>query len=398
MRHLVDVSVKRLARVPYGARAIRPGKFSPASLNILFSVTPSFKTAREREQALSLIRRIIAKLAFEVDVISLEAMRGGRSSSRVFKTIFAKSRHAPVVIKIGPRADGAREKANYDRFVCSGLAPANRAELLAFAATRDRAALCYSFAEGTTLTEYLQRGDVAKIDLVLSRLFASLSRTWSAPHLIRAQRDIGRYYLERFFASKNAAVKDETALFACAERYFKAKQKGGGAVIGGDWFPSLCKVLFAAERARNWHSCILHGDLNTDNIVIASKDVRLIDYQKTGRGHVFQDMAFLEESVRINYPAKGKVSFAAILETESAIALGQRHTNKQPSNKDPYVASIRNIRAAAARTFGRVENETTWNVAIAALGLRLMQATDLTHIARARITASALWAAKVLAE
>ena len=116
----------------------------------------------------------------------------------------------------------------------------------------------------------------------------------------------------------------------------------------------------------------------------------LVDFLKTGRGHVYEDLVALEASVRINYPPDA--SFGEILETERRIALGLR----LPRN-DPYSASIRKVRDAALRHFGRVEDDANYHFAVAAIGLRLMRALDLSHIARARITASALWAAKVVA-
>jgi hypothetical protein len=150
-------------------------------------------------------------------------------------------------------------------------------------------------------------------------------------------------------------------------------------------------LLFASKRKRAYHSCILHRDLNTDNIVVAHDPdcVTLIDFQKTGRGHVYEDLVALEASVRINFPPAA--SFSEILETERLIALA-----RQQPRTDPYAVSIRKIRHAAFSYFGRLEDEANYQFAVAAVGLRLMQAIDLPEFARARITAGALWAAKAL--
>lgn len=158
-------------------------------------------------------------------------------------------------------------------------------------------------------------------------------------------------------------------------------------MIGEAWFPWPHGVLFAADRNHPYHSCILHGDLNTDNIVVG-QDLTLIDFQRTGRGHVYEDLVALESSIRINYPPDA--SFSEILERERLIAVGQQ------LHKDPYAASIQKIRNAAFRYFGRLEDNATYHFAVAAIGLRLMRTVDLSHVARARITASALWAAKAL--
>src|SRR3546814_13690708 len=70
-------------------------------------------------------------------------------------------------------------------------------------------------------------------------------------------------------------------------------------------FPSICGVLFSSPTARGYRSCVIHGDLNSDNVVVGPNGapVQLIDFPRTGRGHVYQDLVSLEASVRINYPS-----------------------------------------------------------------------------------------------
>ena len=385
-----------------------PRKTAPPPSDIRFPGTP-FRSARERNEALSLVRRLavsagIANVGFGRRAVTLKALTGGRSAARVFKLtpIFGcerRAKGAPVVVKIAPGAQGASEKANYDQFVRWALPRHCRPDLLAFARTRAYSALCYSFVGHSggpgidTLTDYLRRGDAAKVELVLRRIFDPMRATWYSPALFRAERDIARRYLDRYFTGPppRSTAKAEAILRASAERYFNARQKDGRYVIGALSFPSPRTTLFASGANRPYRSCILHGDLNSDNIVIAGDPpgVTVIDFQKTGRGHVHEDLLFVEASVRINYVRDA--SFREILEKERLIALGRRRRN------DPYCASIRKIRAAAFRYFGHVEDDANYHFAVAAIGLRLMLAVDLSHVARARITASALWAAKALA-
>lgn len=385
-----------------------PRKTSPTLPDIRFSGRSPFRTAGEHKEALSLIRRLVLSAGvgaadLALDAVTLEPLAGGRSAARVFKLtpFFGPDRQTkgpPVVVKIAPRAQGASEKANYENFVRWALPAACRPDLLGFGRTRAYAGLCYSFAGRSggsrivTLTDCLQRGDATKVDLVLRRIFDPMRDTWYSPALLRAERDIARRYLDRYFSGPRATAAAEATLRACAARYFDARQKDGRTVIGGLTFPSPRAALFAADRMRPYRSCILHGDLNSDNIVVAEHPagVTVVDFQKTGRGHVHEDLIFVEASVRINYVRDA--SFGEILEKERLIALGRRWRGH-----DPYSASIRKIRAAALRYFGRVEDGANYHFAVAAIGLRLMQAVDLSHVARARITASALWAAKALA-
>jgi hypothetical protein len=370
----------------------------------------SFKTARERTQARSLIHRLALSAGLPctdlaLSAVQLETLTGGRSEARVFKlTRFfgpaLRVQGAPVVVKISPRAAGTREKANYEKFVREALPPACRPDLLGFCCSRDYAALCYSHAAPhgasriETLTQCLQRGDTAAVGRVLRMLFDPLCDSWYSPSQLHAQSDIAQRYLKRYFTRPRATLETEARLGACAARYFKAQLKDGRYVAGGVSFPSPRATLFDMGIKHPYHSCILHGDLNSDNIIIAGRpaSVAIVDFQKTGRGHVYEDLLHLEASVRINHSNHGQdASFAEILETERLIACGRRLPG------DPYAMMIHKIRAAAARYFGHLEDPANYHYATAAIGLRLMQATDLTRVARSRITASALWAAKALA-
>jgi hypothetical protein len=410
-----------------------PRKTALTLTDIRFSGGTPFRTAREHEEALSLIRRLAVSAGLSSadqapSAVTLEALTGGRSAARVFKLtpFFGPGRQAkgpPVVVKITSHAEGASEKANYDKFVRRALPAACRPDLLAFGRTRAYSGLCYSFAgraKGSgidTLTDCLQRGDATKVELVLRRIFAPLRDTWYSPARFRAERDIARRYLDRYFTGPRSTAEAEATLRACAARYFNARQKNGRYVIGGLSFPSPRALLFASGRERPYRSCILHGDLNSDNIVVTDDPagVTVVDFQKTGRGHVHEDLIHIEGSVRINYcrdtlvprqlgPEAGcretdadrypvrDASFGEILEKERLIALG-----REPPGNDPYSAAIRKIRRTAFRYFGRVDDHANYHFAVAAIGLRLMQIVDLSHAARARITASTLWAAKVLA-
>jgi hypothetical protein len=242
-----------------------------------------------------------------------------------------------------------------------------------------------------TLTGYLQRGDTTKVQLLLQSIFDPMRDTWYSPHLIREESDIALRYLARYFTGKRETAESEAILQACAAQYFNAERRGGGCAIRGTSFPSPRALLFGNDRRRPYLSCILHGDLNTDNIIVAHEQnrVTLVDFQKTGRGHVYEDLVALEAGVRINYPRD--TAFGKILEAERLIALGQ-----PPSDKNPYDASIRQIRDTALDVFGNRDDNATYHFAVGAIGLRLMHATDLSHVARARLTASVLWAAKAL--
>lgn len=382
----------------------------PASspVDVRFCGDPQFKTGEERTEILSLIRQVVTmpgvrKEGSELNAIAVTPLTGGRNAAYVFKVMplsgsCCLAKGTPIVIKILHDREGIREKANYDQFVRPMLPSRSRPELLGLARSGDQVALCYSFigehheTGPATLTDHLQRGDVTAIELFLRSIFNSLCSAWYAPHLIQRESHIALRYLQRYFVGRDAAFETETALSLRASRYFNGQGKGGRYIIGQSTFPSPHKLLFATQQERPYHSCVIHGDLNTDNILVAPDQAHmsLIDFQKTGRGHVYEDLVAVEASIRINYPPD-ETNYDEILESERLIAL-----SRYPSINDPYATSIQRIRSAAFCHFGHFESLAAYHFSVAAIGLRLMQATDLSHVAYARITASTLWAAKIL--
>lgn len=377
------------------------------SPEIRFMGRAPFRTARQRSEALRLIRRLAASPGVSVGnttpvLITLEPLTGGRSAASVFKLrlVFSPD-HAdtnrPVVVKIAPRGEGKLEKENYDTFVRWGLPATQRPELLGFAQVGRYDGLCYSSIDSEdhsgieTLTDVLRRGDTRKLALVLRQILDPMRETWFHPAQVRAERDIAQHYMERYFTNARCVSAAEATLQACAMRYFGAIQQDSRTIIAGHSFPSPRRVLFGSGVQRPYLSCILHGDLNSDNITIAGPSrVAAVDFLKTGRGHVYRDLVSLEASIRINDPRHAP--YDGILETERRIALGRR-----PQPAEPYWSSIHKSRKAAFGYFGRTEHVDNYHFAVAAIGLRLMHAQDLSHLARARIAASTLWAAKALA-
>lgn len=366
--------------------------------DIVFSGPAQFGSVREQCEIVDLVRDLLARVPAARDApcaaaTSLERLNGGRSGAHIFKA--RRWGSAPVVVKIAPRDAGRRERRNYEQFVRPFLPAMCRPDLLGFVEAGDRAALCFSFAgdgdRPETLTRRLAAGDLAALDLVLSTICEQLHRSWHASALRKAEADLARYYMDRYFRALPAAMEAEEPLFRHASRYFQAGRQGDGYQIGETVFPSVCGTLFGRQDMRPYHSGILHGDLNSDNVVLdgTSGSARLIDFERTGRGHVLQDLVSLEASVRINYP--NDVSFRDILEIERAIVQGAPIL---PTNG--YAMAIVRIRALARRYYGGAEPPSNYGLAAAAVGLRLMKATDLSDAAQARIGASALWEVKAL--
>ena len=306
---------------------------------------------------------------------------------------------AAWVVKIAPSVKVEQEKANYDRFVGSVLPAEFRPELLGFADAHDFGALCYSCvstparAVPHTLTEHLNQGNTRALALVLGKICRLLGRSWYEPAATRHKQCIADRYERRFFNDRSSILTNEAKLARDAARYFGAETQGARIAIDHTVFPSPATMLFDKFKLMSYRCCVIHGDLNSDNIIVSPNRglVNLIDFEHVGEGHVYEDLVSIEASIRINHPQDA--SFAEILEHERLIA-----ENCPSQSDDVYAQAIMAVRRTATRLFGSIEDASRYHFAVAAVGLRLMQAVDLQDFARARITASTLWATRALAQ
>lgn len=380
--------------------------FASMAPDLRFSGRHPLASVREAQEIAELIKLVLVNANTEMcdsacDAIMLETLTGGRSGSFVFKatplsTDGRRLYPARTVIKVAPLDAGTTERGNYQQFVRPFLPSHYRPELHGFATAHDRAALCYSLLgdgdKPETLTDRLAMGGMVALDPILLPLFEHLHHWYSASQT-RPEKDLAQYYLTRYFKDTGSAILAESTLFRHAAQYFGAQHNARGYRIHKVDFPAICETLFGRCDAPAYTSCIVHGDLNSDNVMLDRhrQFAGIIDFQRTGRGHIFQDIVALEMSVRINAPSNA--TFDDIWEVERLIALGKPHIGS-----NPYAAAIIGIRQAGRRLFGFDEAFASYQFAVAATGLRLMRATDLSDAACARITASVLWAATKLTE
>lgn len=327
------------------------------------------------------------------------ALGGGRSAATVIHLTpwsgAGRADGSALAVKFGSRPEIARERTHYLAHAQHGLPRKARPELLGHAVDGDAAALCYSWVGAPVArswTTVLRRGDLSSVSSVLRNLIAPMGAGWYAPAERQSERDLVLHYRRRHFAGAGSLQAAESVLAEWAARYFRLRWDNGVYVRGALAFEAPSRLLERRLPAREWHSCIVHGDANSDNIISTGRPGgwALIDFLKTGRGHVFEDLIALEHSVRINAPAHG-ARWPSILEDERRIAMG-RHAGDGAG----IGWAILQIRAAARRRFGAVEPMSNYHLGVLAVGLRLTRATDLSHAAKARITAATLCAAQAL--
>jgi hypothetical protein len=326
------------------------------------------------------------------DDVALEPMSGGFSGSYVFNMISRNKKSGincvPSVIKISKREFAEQEYENYNRFVKWGLPYTWRVDLLGFGISKSFGAIAYSFIlsgsqEFESLTDLLRKKDNDRAIKVIDTLFSPTMRRWYGPPLIIPQNNLVERYNNRYFRGVDGKDISEKAFISTAQSAFGAHRVGNRLVIGSKSFDSPQPTLFGMPMG-TYQSCICHGDLNSNNVMVAERNqIIFIDFQETGRGHVFEDFVTMEASVRLYHGEEGPKGLQ-LLEMEQMICDGEDVSGL--SGPQLIAAGIRRL----ARNNFQTEPFENYYYANAVYNFRLLRIEKLTSGQRERIVAALL--------
>lgn len=155
---------------------------------------------------------------------------------------------------------------------------------------------------------------------------------------------------------------------------------------------------------------VCHGDLNSNNIMVSdNNDITFIDFQETGRGHVFEDFVTLESSLRIYIDAEMHVApsqrnLKKLIDAEYALVLrGAARLRRDDRALLPYASLVDQIRSkvmGSDRTkliFPDVAEAEYW-FALAAFHYRLVRMAGVNLTQRMRVAACMFAAWKRLSD
>jgi hypothetical protein len=354
-----------------------------------------FQKPAAKRELVALIRQIMFSghypdALLHPNEVALEPLSGGFSGSQVFKMISRNSTSGiisvPSVLKVSERKYAEEEFENYHRFVKWGLPYTWRVDVLGHGMSKNYGAIAYSFVlsdlkKFEELTELLRRKEDSRALKVIGALFSPDMRRWYGDPLIRKESNIVERYVGRYFRGEESKAISEKTFLDIAQARFGAKLVDNHIEIGGTRNELPSPTLFGYPMGE-YSSCICHGDLNSNNVMVAENDnAILIDFQETGRGHVFEDFVTLEASIRLYYgdsTAKG----SDLLEAERAIEDGNDVAGLSGSQ---YI--IAEIRRLARRNFPSEPFEAYY-YAVAAFNFRLLRLPNLSLGQSERIVAA----------
>ncbi|MCI5224866.1 MAG: hypothetical protein D3924_19905, partial [Candidatus Electrothrix sp. AR4] len=203
-----------------------------------------------------------------------------------------------AVIKISKIDHAKKEIDNYNKYVKWYLPYSWRPELLGHAIGKYFGVICYSFVFNDErpflpLTELIQREDFSSVQKVIDQVFGSGYQQWYHKSNHRKEDNLTQYYFERWFQNRKSP-EDDFAKWA-----IKNGSITQNTVKIGNLETQLPGSYLLARIRGTYTSCLRHGDLNSNNILLSSDNyITFIDFQETGRGHLFEDFVTFELSFR----------------------------------------------------------------------------------------------------
>lgn len=284
------------------------------------AIEENFKAADREEVKLLISECLFTSHSFDEEFdpsfVELDALTKGFSDSRVFSVKSGSKegefQHIQAVVKVS-RKDKAREELErFHRFVKWTLPYDWRVDVLGSAFGAKFGAVCYSFVSAENekfydLEHYIITADFERVLAVIDRIMDTSSRKWYRGDLYSNYSSIAETYGKRYFDSYGSDVQKSQEIFEREIREILDFVPISGRVYSKDLdveFMLPAEGVYSRFDAE-CQTCIGHGDLHARNIILSEKTngkIVFIDFQQTGRCHVFEDFIVFESSIRLHYP------------------------------------------------------------------------------------------------
>lgn len=330
---------------------------------------------------------------FDLCKVRISPLTRGFSDSAVLRVLSSSRigdfKHIQSVIKISKVDKARKELDNFNRFVKWTLPFEWRVDLLGHASGERFGAVCYSFVDSEDqqgkfldLEKFIEDGDEKKVRYVVGKIMDVDSRKWYRGDIYKPEPSISEFYRQRYYQPYDSDYRKTQRVFEREVRDILDLIPTAGKIESkalGETF-SLPTRGVLSHRDGPCQTCIGHGDLHGRNILVSERDegkVVFIDFQNTGRCHVFEDFVVLESSLRLNFP--NTVDSDADL-----ISLEKNLNDFEDTLEDKKFSLMREIRE---RAFLHFEEEPRQNYVFAqlAFSMRLLREKKIVGQARRNI-------------
>jgi len=293
-----------------------------------------------RDVLLPQVFDLIRKMFRDAKNVMLDRVAEGLSGAAVLRArpTYSQGLPRPVVIKIGLRNKVEREAQNYQKHVRLFLTGNCTTQLDAFY-TRDLGGLLYTLnlgGESKNLKEFFASKSASEIVRALTHLFKETCAPWYRSHKAARYANLRDSYLEAFdLKDKPQRIPSEIQALHPAIDWTAPRVTL--APLAGE-YPN--PLMWLKDERAAWMpvaTCITHGDLHADNILINEHgECWLIDFYRTYPSHILRDFVVLETDLK--YRLIGEITPSDFVIFESALIDWHPHqTFSLPQTLPPRV-------------------------------------------------------------
>lgn len=276
---------------------------------------------------------LLCRLFHDCESIVVQPMQRGRSGAGVLRVqpfYHAAGEGRPQVVKFGEIDTIRQEVQNFQKFVRPFLGGGRSTSLEGTQRTPLLQGISYSLLgavgdEFEDFGSFYRRASPGQVRGVLDNLFSNTCAAWYAAAEGPHPHDLSAEYLELLGMSPEGL---EEAL----QKRLKAVQGKDDLHFDGltvrRTFRNPIRAIAARNIVLSVYACATHGDLNASNILVdRAGSTWLIDFLRTGRGHILRDFAQLDVTTRILLLEPDDATLDERLEMEQTLLEAERFSD-----------------------------------------------------------------------
>jgi CheY-like chemotaxis protein len=267
---------------------------------------------------------LLRKLFPKADSLVISAVTGGHSKATVVLKVEpfheVKGQPEACIVKCGRVDEIGSEAENYEDHVRGFVAGSRHTALERMARTRSLGGIVYSligapFETVRSFDAFYQDHSPADTCAVLRELFVQNCRNWYGNRRQKRTRNLAELYWGAVDLTYEKIVQSFDAMYP---RYVDRQEISFPHLDGSFKNPVYHPLAHDQPVYLEAYTAVTHGDLNGGNLLVdADQHVWMIDFGRTGEGHIARDFVTLESVVK--FQLLEEESLEALYEFERAL-------------------------------------------------------------------------------
>jgi thiamine kinase-like enzyme len=272
---------------------------------------------------------LLCRLFYEAESVLVRPLTLGQSPMGVLwvQPFYGGGGGRAVIIKFGDFRKIEQEYSNFKKYVQSFIGGGRSTSILDLRRTPHLGGIIYSLlgADNDHLEDFgnfYKHADESQIRDVLDLLFLDTCSAWYANHGKLQPYNLTEDYQQLFGLTLEKLEHPLSEL----QRVVQGTQKLSFKSLNSERaFTNPFPGMAGPPLVRSTYSCPTHGDFNQHNLLVDSTGhTWLIDFQRTGQGHILQDVAKLDSEIRFFLLTSEEATLDERLSMEEALCSIER--------------------------------------------------------------------------